>query len=132
MNKLKYIFKSILKVNTKEVEHRLDQVIRATGKNKFAILFDMMVCGFRHGGGYDDYAIFGMYDMTEEQKQEIKALPRSLMDALDALKEDHDYLTAGGVFPQELIDLWIEKKKADYQKVHSIPHPAEFSLYYDL
>ena len=26
------------------------------------------------------------------------------MDALDALKEDHDYLTAGGVFPQELID----------------------------
>lgn len=44
------------------------------------------------------------------------------------LRED----AAGGVFPQELIDLWIEKKKADYQKVHSIPHPAEFSLYYDL
>ena len=54
------------------------------------------------------------------------------MDALDALRDDHDYLTAGGVFPEELIDLWIEKKKADYQKVHSIPHPAEFSLYYDL
>ena len=54
------------------------------------------------------------------------------LDALDALRDDHDYLTAGGVFPEELIDLWIEKKKADYQKVHSIPHPAEFSLYYDL
>jgi hypothetical protein len=76
--------------------------------------------------------IKGLDLLSEEQKKEVKALPRSLMDALDALKEDHDYLTAGGVFPQELIDLWIEKKKADYQKVHSIPHPAEFSLYYDL
>ncbi|MBE6028826.1 MAG: type I glutamate--ammonia ligase [Clostridiales bacterium] len=82
-------------------------------------------------GGWGPYD-FNLYDLTDEQKKEIKALPRSLMDALDALKEDHDYLTAGGVFPQELIDLWIEKKKADYQKVHSIPHPAEFSLYYDL
>ena len=82
-------------------------------------------------GGWGPYD-FNLYDLTEDQKKEIKALPRSLMDALDALKEDHDYLTAGGVFPQELIDLWIEKKKADYQKVHSIPHPAEFSLYYDL
>ena len=82
-------------------------------------------------GGWGPYD-FNLYDLTEEQKKEVKALPRSLMDALDALKEDHDYLTAGGVFPQELIDLWIEKKKADYQKVHSIPHPAEFSLYYDL
>jgi glutamine synthetase len=82
-------------------------------------------------GGWGPYD-FNLYDMTEEQKEEIKALPMSLMDALDALREDHDYLTAGGVFPPELIDLWIEKKKADYQKVHSIPHPAEFSLYYDL
>ena len=82
-------------------------------------------------GGWGPYD-FNLYDLSEEQKKEVKALPRSLMDALDALKEDHDYLTAGGVFPQELIDLWIEKKKADYQKGHSIPHPAEFSLYYDL
>ena len=54
------------------------------------------------------------------------------MDALDALEEDHDYLTAGGVFPEELIKIWIEKKREDAQLVNSIPHPAEFSLYYDL
>ena len=70
--------------------------------------------------------------MTEEQKKEVKALPRNLMEALDALEEDHDYLTVGGVFPESLIELWIEKKKADCNKVLSIPHPAEFSLYYDL
>ena len=71
-------------------------------------------------------------ELSEEQKKEVKALPRSLMDALDALEEDHDYLTAGGVFPEELIKIWIEKKREDAQLVNSIPHPAEFSLYYDL
>lgn len=82
-------------------------------------------------GGWGPYD-FNLYDLTEEQKKDVQALPRNLMDALDALAEDHDYLTAGGVFPQELIDLWIEKKKNDFEKVNSIPHPAEFSLYYDL
>ena len=82
-------------------------------------------------GGWGPYD-FNLYELSEEQKKDVKALPRNLMDALDALEEDHDYLTAGGVFPQELIDLWIEKKKADFQKVNSIPHPAEFALYYDL
>ena len=82
-------------------------------------------------GGWGPYD-FNLYDLTEEQKKEVKALPRNLMDALDALEEDHEYLTAGGVFPEELIKIWIEKKKTDFQKVNSIPHPAEFSLYYDL
>lgn len=82
-------------------------------------------------GGWGPYD-FNLYDLTEEQKKEVKSLPRNLMDALDALEADHDYLTVGDVFPQELIDLWIEKKKADFNKVNSIPHPAEFSLYYDL
>lgn len=82
-------------------------------------------------GGWGPYD-FNLYELSEEQKKEVKALPRNLMEALDALEEDHDYLTAGGVFPEELIKIWIEKKKADAQLVNSIPHPAEFSLYYDL
>ena len=82
-------------------------------------------------GGWGPYD-FNLYELSEEQKKEVKALPRSLMDALDALEEDHDYLTAGGVFPEELIKIWIEKKREDAQLVNSIPHPAEFSLYYDL
>ena len=82
-------------------------------------------------GGWGPYD-FNLYELSEEHKKEVKALPRSLMDALDALEEDHDYLTAGGVFPEELIKIWIEKKREDAQLVNSIPHPAEFSLYYDL
>ena len=82
-------------------------------------------------GGWGPYD-FNLYNITEAQKKEVQALPRNLMDALDALEEDHDYLTANGVFPEELIKIWIDKKKNDFEKVNSIPHPAEFSLYYDL
>ena len=52
--------------------------------------------------------------------------------ALDALAEDHDYLTAEGVFSEELINNWIRTIKAEAAEIDKIPHPAEFRLYYDL
>ena len=36
----------------------------------------------------------------DEEKKKLKGLPTSLDAALDALEADHDYLTAGGVFPE--------------------------------
>jgi len=59
-------------------------------------------------------------------------LPKTLDEALDALEKDHDYLTAGGVFPQRLIDIWVAKKRAEAKKINTIPHPAEFAAYFDL
>jgi glutamine synthetase len=55
-----------------------------------------------------------------------------LDEALDALEKDHDFLLAGDVFPQRLIDIWIENKRKEARKVNEIPHPMEFELYYDL
>ena len=54
------------------------------------------------------------------------------MDALDALESDHDYLTAGGVFPEELIANLINTKRAECSEMSKIPHPAEFDKYYNL
>ena len=81
---------------------------------------------------YDGTKPIDATKFSEEQKKEIQALPTNLLEAVRALEEDHDYLTAGGVFPQELIDIWITRRKKDFERVNSIPHPAEFSLYYDL
>jgi len=53
-------------------------------------------------------------------------------EALDALENDHDYLTAGGVFPQRLIDIWLERKRKELQEIEQIPSPSEFKYYYDL
>ncbi|MCL2784542.1 MAG: type I glutamate--ammonia ligase [Propionibacteriaceae bacterium] len=82
-------------------------------------------------GGYGPYD-FNLYNLTEEEQKHITQLPRSLDQALDALEADHDFLTAGGVFPQRLIDIWIKNKRAEARRTSQIPHPVEFEMYYDL
>ena len=54
------------------------------------------------------------------------------MVALDALEQDHEYLTRGGVFPQRLLDIWVEKKRKEISKMNRVPHPMEYAMYYDL
>ncbi|MBQ4137154.1 MAG: glutamine synthetase, partial [Clostridia bacterium] len=70
--------------------------------------------------------------LPEEEKAKLKHLPTSLGEALDALEADNDYLTAGGVFPIELIKNFIATKREEVRQLASIPHPAEFEKYYNL
>ena len=79
-------------------------------------------------GPYD----FNLYNLPEEEKKKLKGLPTSLESALDALEEDHDYLTAGGVFPEELIKNFIKTKREECREISKIPHPVEFEKYYNL
>ena len=53
-------------------------------------------------------------------------------DALDALEADHDYLTAGGVFPEHLIKNFIALKRKECLEMSKIPHPAEFDKYFNM
>ena len=62
----------------------------------------------------------------------IQSLPKTLDEALDALEADHGYLTAGGVFPERLIRIWLKNKREESGELSLIPHPAEFQRYYDL
>lgn len=82
-----------------------------------------------NGWGPFDY---NLYDLSEDEKAKLTALPKTLDEALDALAADHDYLTAGGVFPQRLIETWLKKKRNESNEINQIPHPAEFMKYYDL
>lgn len=75
---------------------------------------------------------FNLYKLSPEEQKKIKGLPKTLDEALDALEADHDYLTAGGVFPEKLLEIWVAKRRKEAAKVNQIPHPAEFGLYYDL
>ena len=59
--------------------------------------------------------------------------PGSLPAVLDALEADHDYLSEGGVFTEDLIDTWIELKRTqEVDPIRLRPHPHEFELYYDI
>jgi len=81
--------------------------------------------------GYGPYD-FNLYNLSEEEKKKIKGLPRRLNDALDALSDDHDFLTAGGVFPEKLIEIWIKNKRNEIKRYKAMPQPVEFEMYYDL
>ncbi len=84
-----------------------------------------------HENGWGPYDM-NLFNLPEEEKAKLKGLPTSLDAALDALESDHDYLTAGGVFPEELLKNFIKTKRAECSEMSKIPHPAEFDKYYNL
>ncbi len=74
-----------------------------------------------------------IFDLSKEELSKVPVMPGSLDEALQALRDDHAYLTQGGVFSQDLIDNWIEyKTKNEADAVRMRPHPYEFHLYYDI
>ena len=84
-----------------------------------------------HKEGWGPYDV-NLYHLSDEEKAKLKHLPASLDEALNALEKDNDYLTAGGVFPIELINNFIASKRAEVREMNKIPHPAEFEKYYNL
>jgi glutamine synthetase len=73
-----------------------------------------------------------LYELSKEQLEKIKSFPTSLDHALEALKEDNNYLKYNDVFPADLIDIWIAAKKKDIREMQQVPHPWEVARYYDL
>ncbi len=82
----------------------------------------------KHGFGPIDRNI---YDMSPAEKKDIKSVPGSLDDALDALERDHAFLLEGNVFTTDLLAHYVELKRAQAAEVRLRPAPLEFSLYYD-
>lgn len=72
-----------------------------------------------------------IYELTAEEKKEIRSVPGSLDEALNALETDHAFLTAGGVFTPEFIANYIEFKRAETKAVAIRVHPYEYDLYFD-
>jgi glutamine synthetase len=74
-----------------------------------------------------------LYDLPPEDLAEVPQVPASLDEALDALEADQDYLKAGGVFTDDLIETWIAyKRENEVDQLRLRPHPYEFYLYYDI
>ena len=84
-----------------------------------------------HKNGWGPYDM-NLYNLPEKEKAKLRHLPTSLDEALDALEKDHDYLTMGNVFPEQLIKRFIATKRKECVTMAAIPHPAEFERYYNL
>lgn len=84
----------------------------------------------KEGFGPIDKNIFAL---SKQELSEIRSLPTSLKEAMQALKSDHSYLLDGDVFNEDILDTIINwKMEKEYNEVRNRPHPYEMRLYYDL
>ena len=78
-------------------------------------------------------AAYVLNHLPPEELGKVPQVPGSLDAALDALESDNDFLRAGGVFTDDLIETWLEYKRLhEIDEVRLRPHPWEFMLYYDI
>ena len=68
-----------------------------------------------------------------EEAAQVKTLPGSLEESLNALERDSEFLLKGDVFTSDLIETWIDYKRTnELDALRLRPHPYEFSLYFDV
>ena len=73
-----------------------------------------------------------LYELEGSQAEQVKDLPGSLTEVLDALEADHAFLLEGDVFTSDLIETYLAyKREREVDAVALRPHPYEFYLYYD-
>ena len=71
-----------------------------------------------------------LYDLPPEEEKAIPHVAASLEEALEALDNDREFLTRGGVFTDDAIDGYIELKMEDVTRLRMTTHPVEFDMYY--
>ncbi|MCH9656732.1 MAG: type I glutamate--ammonia ligase [Planctomycetes bacterium] len=104
----------------------------ANGYLSFTALMMAMIDGIQNKVDPGEPLDRDIYDMTPEELAETNVAPKSLEEALIALEEDSDFLTAGDVFSEDLIKSFIEHKRTEeLDPIRLRPHPFEFDLYYN-
>jgi glutamine synthetase len=73
-----------------------------------------------------------LYDLPPEEGKSIPTVCHSLDQALDALDADREFLKAGGVFSDDLIDGYIRLKMGEVTRFRMSTHPVEFEMYYSV
>ncbi|HJW75559.1 MAG TPA: glutamine synthetase beta-grasp domain-containing protein [Thermoleophilia bacterium] len=82
-----------------------------------------------HGFGPWDVNV---YELSEAERSTMKSSPTRLEDALAALRDDHAFLEAGGIFDDGFVEAWTRLKvEQEVDAVAVRPHPYEFTLYLD-
>ena len=62
-----------------------------------------------------------IYELPPEEAALVPTVPGSLGAALDALEGDHEFLMQGGVFTQDVLDMWLGIKREEVANVSLRP-----------
>jgi glutamine synthetase len=79
-----------------------------------------------------DAADKDLYDLPPEEGKAIPTVAATFDQALEALDADREFLTAGGVFSDDMIDAYIDLKKDEIERLNMTTHPVEFDMYYSV
>lgn len=73
-----------------------------------------------------------LYDLPPAELAKIPTVAGSLREALDSLDKDREFLKAGGVMTDDMIDAYIELRMAENMRYEMAPHPIEYDMYYSV
>lgn len=73
-----------------------------------------------------------LYALNENQIKSIPKVAGSLEEALTALEQDCQFLLAGEVFTEDMLDSYIALKREEVDVYRKTTHPIEFKLYYSV
>jgi len=71
-----------------------------------------------------------LYDLPPEEERDLPRVCHALDQALEALDKDREFLKAGDVFSDDLIDGYIALKMQEVTRFRMSTHPVEFDMYY--
>jgi len=71
VEKIKYLFKRILKMNYKNFFKVINNLHKKTGKSRIILFFDIVYCGLKYQAGFLDYELFEMYNLNKSQRKTI-------------------------------------------------------------
>lgn len=73
-----------------------------------------------------------LYHLSPEEMREICTVAGSLEESLNALERDHAFLLEGDVFTTDVLERYVDFKRAQADEMRLRPCPIEFALYYDV
>ena len=71
-----------------------------------------------------------LYDLPPEELEGVPTVCGSLREALESLDADREFLKAGGVMTDDMIDGYLELKWEEVFRLEHTTHPVEFEMYY--
>jgi len=117
--------------NAKRVEARFPDPA-ANPYLAFSALIMAGLNGIKHKINPGDPIDENLYELPEQELAAVPTVSPSLAEALSALDKDREFLKAGGVFDDDILDSYIALKQQEVRRIETIPHPAEFDMYYSV
>ena len=72
-----------------------------------------------------------LFELNPQEAAQLRSVPSSLEEALDALEADHEFLLQGDVFTLDVLEHWVAAKREEVAESRTRPTPFEYIQYFD-